>query len=154
MHAINTLRPGSLAKKYVIFQILFLNKNSKIFNKISQNFVPKDFLISDKWSLVQVMPWYWAETKQLPEPMLIHLVDVCMHHYASVIAQVNTLIRKPESCHDANFVITGGTRGCHDIVSCQRQKWWQWKDILRYNNVQYNHILMGEQWVSNISSIL
>ena len=30
---------------------------------------------------------------------------------------------KNKSCHDANFVITGGTAGCYDNLQCHQ--WWQ-----------------------------
>ena len=47
---------------------------------------------------------------------------------------------KTLSCHNANYVITGGTTGCHDNLQCHH--WWQsWHMTSRFSVHQYLNML-------------
>ena len=79
---LNTLRSEQNGCHWAhdIFSCIFLNKNACVMIKISLKFIPKGS-IDSKSALVQVMAWYLAGTKPLPELMLTKLHDA-WHHVA------------------------------------------------------------------------
>ena len=81
--------------------------------------------------------WHWMLSfwnhRVFSVPTLSSLVTlkVFIHRVVSMptlssMVTLKVVILKPESCHDANFVITGDIEGCHsDNLQCHQQ-WQSW----------------------------
>ena len=62
-----------------ISKCIFLNENDRIPIQISLKFVPRS-PIDNKPVLVQAVAWRRIGDKPLPELMMVHFIDVYMHH--------------------------------------------------------------------------
>ena len=96
-----------------IFKWIFLNENVWISIKISLKFVPKG-PINNIPALVQIMAWRWSGDKPLYEPSMVILSTrkcVTRPQWVNPSNEYSVRAVKTKSCHDANFVVTGGTIG-------------------------------------------
>ena len=84
---VNTLR----LRQNGIFKCIFLNRNFRVSNKISLKYVPWG-LADNKWVLVQIVAWYWANT--WTNDVLVPSEKLCYSSYDVVqIRQVTENIR-------------------------------------------------------------
>ena len=78
-HSINTFKPRHDGYHVAnnIWSLIFFNENFWISIQISQQFVPRDPIVS-KWVLVQVMAWHQTDKEPLSKSMMAYLL---MHIY-------------------------------------------------------------------------